>query len=79
MTLRVIAQVISALGVCAAVCTLYATKSTAQSTKEGQPQAASNASPLYGITIPVGYRDWRLISVKQLTGAEGKLKQLRAQ
>jgi hypothetical protein len=79
MTLRATAQVLGALGVCATitVCSLYATKSTAQSAKEGQPQAESNASPIYGITIPAGYRDWRLISVKQLTGA--KLKQLRAQ
>ena len=37
------------------------------------------AGPIYGITIPAGYRDWRLISVKQLTGGEGKFKQLRAQ
>ena len=35
------------------------------------------ASPIYGITIPAGYRDWHLISVKQLTGSS--LKQLRAQ
>jgi hypothetical protein len=81
MTLRAAGQVLGGLVVCAtiAVCTLYITKSTAQSAKEGQPQTESNASPIYGITIPAGYRDWRLISVKQLTGAEGKLKQLRAQ
>ena len=70
-----------AFGVCAAVAvgTLYVTESTPQSVNESQSQAGSNASPIYGITIPAGYRDWRLISVKQLTGAEGKLKQLRAQ
>ena len=81
MTLRATGQVLGALGVCATIiiCTLYVTKSTAQSTKEGQPQAESNASPIYGVTIPAEYRDWRLISVKQLTGAGGKLKQLRAQ
>jgi hypothetical protein len=60
------------------VCCLYVA-SKAQSTKEGQPQTESNASPIYGITIPAGYRDWRLIAVKRLTGAGGKLKQLRAQ
>jgi len=38
-----------------------------------------DAAPIYGVKIPRGYRDWRLISVKQLTGAGGKLKQLRAQ
>jgi Cytochrome P460 len=80
------AEAFFALGVCAiiGVCTLYVTKSTAQSAKEGQSLAESNASPIYGVTIPTGYRDWRLISVKrltgkQLTGAGGNLKQLRAQ
>ena len=79
MTLRATGQVLGALGVCAAitVCTLYVTNSTAQSAKEGQPQADRNASPIYGITIPAGYRDWRLISVGHLAG--GNLKQLRAQ
>ena len=41
-------------------------------------------SPIYGIKMPQGYRDWRVISVKQLTGkqltgVEGDLRQLRAQ
>ncbi|MGB6312527.1 MAG: cytochrome P460 family protein [Pseudolabrys sp.] len=81
MTLRDTGLVFGALGVFAtiAVCTLYVTKSTAQSGKEGQPQTESNASPIYGITIPDGYRDWRLISLNQLAGAGGKLKQVRAQ
>jgi hypothetical protein len=79
MTLRATGQVLGALAVCATVtvCILYVTKSTAQSAKEGQPQAESNASPIYGITIPAGYRDWRLISANHLAG--GKLKQVRAQ
>jgi hypothetical protein len=42
-------------------------------------QVAGEASPIYGVKIPAGYRDWRLISVKQLTGAGGKLMQLRAE
>ena len=47
-------------------------------------QSNGDAAPIYGIKIPDGYRDWRLISVKQLTGkqltgAGGELKQLRAQ
>ena len=42
-------------------------------------QSDGNAAPIYGIKLPQGYRDWRLISVKRLTGAGGKLKQLRAQ
>jgi hypothetical protein len=68
-------QVLGVLSVCATitVCTLYVTKSTAQNTKE------SNASPIYGITIPDGYRDWRLISVNHLADTGGKLKQVRAQ
>jgi cytochrome P460 len=39
--------------------------------------ADQQASPIYGVTIPAGYRDWRLISVGHLAG--GNLKQLRAQ
>ncbi len=58
-----------ALGCCAvvALCTLYVTRPTAQ----------SNASPIYGVTIPAGYRDWKLIAVNHLV--TGKLNQLRAQ
>jgi hypothetical protein len=46
--------------------------------------ADDESSPIFGIKIPAGYRDWRLISVKrltgkQLTGAGGELKQLRAE
>lgn len=41
-------------------------------------QSDAEAAPIYGIKLPQGYRDWHLISVKQLTGAGG-LKQLRAQ
>jgi hypothetical protein len=33
------------------------------------------ASPIYGVTIPPGYRDWKLISV---THEEGNFNQLRA-
>jgi hypothetical protein len=40
-------------------------------------EAEGEASPIYGVRIPVGYRDWRLISVAHLAG--GNLKQLRAQ
>jgi len=75
MTFRVTGQFLGALGLCATiiVCILYVTKSTAQNTKEG------NASPIYDITIPDGYRDWRLISVNHLADTGGKLKQVRAQ
>jgi cytochrome P460 len=42
-------------------------------------QSNGEAAPIYGVKTPAGYRDWHLISVKRLTGAEGKLKQLRAE
>jgi hypothetical protein len=42
-----------------------------------QEEAASvEASPIYGVIIPPGYRDWKLISV---THEEGAFDQLRAQ
>ena len=40
-------------------------------------QADGEAAPIYGIKIPPGFRDWRLISVNHLAG--GNLKQVRAQ
>ena len=36
------------------------------------------ASPIFGVTIPSGYRDWKLIAVDQLL-VPGKTDQLRAQ
>jgi hypothetical protein len=42
-------------------------------------QADGEAAPIYGIKIPSGYRDWRLISINHLAGAGGSLKQVRAQ
>jgi hypothetical protein len=47
-------------------------------------QSDGEAAPIYGIKIPDGYRDWHLITVKQLTGKQltgtgGELKQLRAE
>jgi hypothetical protein len=47
-------------------------------------QSNGDAAPIYGVKLPEGYRDWRLISVKrltgkQLTGTGGALKQLRAE
>ena len=61
---------------------LYVANSTAQSTKDAQSQGgtaanSSNASPIYGVTIPPGYRDWKLIAVDQLV--TDKVDQLRAQ
>ena len=40
-------------------------------------QSEGEAAPVYGIKIPSGYRDWRLISVNRLAG--GGVKQVRAQ
>jgi hypothetical protein len=40
--------------------------------------ADEEASPIYGVTIPPGYRDWKLIAVNHLLLA-GKGDQLRAQ
>jgi hypothetical protein len=60
-----------ALGSCAAIalCTLYVTRPTAQ----GRPQAdtvanASNVSPIYGVEIPAGYRQWALVNVAHEAG-----------
>src|SRR5262245_24911236 len=68
MALRTIERVFITLGACAVIAlfSLYVTKSTAQS---GQPQAEGNSSPIYGIAIPAGYREWRLISVNNLSAA----------
>jgi hypothetical protein len=41
-------------------------------------QSDEDSSPIYGVKIPAGYRDWQLISVNQLLFA-GKGEQLRAQ
>jgi hypothetical protein len=41
-------------------------------------QTDRDSSPIYGVQIPAGYRDWQLIAVKQLLFA-GKGEQLRAQ
>jgi hypothetical protein len=46
--------------------------------------ADDEGSPIYGVRIPTGYRDWHLISVAHLSGSSldgsgGNLRQLRAQ
>lgn len=40
-----------------------------------QPRQPAADAPVFGITLPAGYRDWRLISVGR---EEGKLDDLRA-
>ena len=47
-------------------------------TARASGRADEAASPIYGVTIPAGYRDWQLIAVNQLLFA-GKGEQLRAQ
>lgn len=61
------------------LCILYETESKAQSAPQDQTQAGTNASPIYGVKVPTGYRDWHLISVERLMEAGGKLKQFRAE
>ena len=75
---------LGAFGGCAAiaVCTVYFASSAAQTGKQSQSQAgtvsnSSNASPIYGVTIPPGYRDWKVIAVNHLV--TDKIDQLRAQ
>jgi hypothetical protein len=41
-------------------------------------QSDEESSPIYGVKIPAGYRDWQLIAVNQILLA-GKGNQLRAQ
>jgi hypothetical protein len=41
-------------------------------------QYEGDSSPIYGVKIPAGYRDWKVIAVNQLL-IPGKLDQLRAQ
>ena len=79
--LRVLKRALFVLATCTtiAVCIWYVSKFPAQSARNDQKQAENDTSPIYGIKIPAGYRDWRLISVKRLAGAGGKLMQLRAE
>src|SRR5271155_2169488 len=41
-------------------------------------QSDGDSSPIYGVKIPAGYRDWKVIAVANLL-VPGKLDQLRAQ
>src|SRR6202035_2335924 len=53
-----------------------ATAGVAVSLAHATGQASESASPIYGVAIPQGYRDWKLISVAH---EEGNFNQLRAQ
>jgi hypothetical protein len=82
LTMRTLAYCTGVVGCAAiAICALHAAKSSAHAGGVGQPDAgavSAHASPIYGVTIPTGYRDWKLIAVNQILLA-GKLDQLRAQ
>ncbi len=75
MKLHTSVPALAAVGVCAAtvVWSLNVTRSPAQET--GHAQTSGEASPIYGVTIPAGYREWPLINVAQ---EAGDLNDLRA-
>jgi len=50
----------------------------AHASGQSDGDSSPDSSPIYGVKIPAGYRDWQLIAVKQLHFA-GKGEQLRAQ
>lgn len=77
MTLHTAARALGAVGVCAAILVnaLYLTESGAQSATAGPPRAAgSEAAPIYGITIPEGYRDWVVVNVAHEAGELNDLR-----
>jgi len=58
------------------VVAVAAVASVVGSTATTSGSADNEAAPIFGVTIPPGYRDWQLISVTQ---EEGDFNQLRAQ
>jgi hypothetical protein len=68
-----IALLLLALATAASVAAL-----TARASGHADEEASPMASPIYGVTIPAGYRDWKLLAVDQLL-VPGKADQLRAQ
>jgi len=77
-------KLLGVFGICAgiALVTPFIEKSAAQTPRQGHPSEpivdSNNASPIYGVTIPAGYRDWKLLAVNDIVLA-GKGEQLRAQ
>jgi hypothetical protein len=67
---RIMIRIVLLLVVAATVTAAAASRVTSSG------RANEEASPIYGVTIPPGYRDWQLISV---THEEGDFNQLRAQ
>jgi Cytochrome P460 len=77
-------EVMRRIGQVAVAVAVTAVTGVAAYMESASGQSNGEAAPIYGVKIPDGYRDWRLISVKrltgkQLTGAGGELKQLRAE
>jgi hypothetical protein len=77
-------KVMRRIGLVAVAVAVTAVTGVAAYMESASGQSSGEAAPIYGVKIPDGYRDWRLISVKrltgkQLTGAGGQLKQLRAE
>jgi len=63
-------KITGALGGCAAIAVLTVYITNAAPTVD-------SASPIYGVTAPAGYRDWKVISIARLK--TDKVDQLRAQ
>jgi hypothetical protein len=77
-------NVMRRIGLVAVAVAVTAVTGVAAYMESASGQSNGEAAPIYGVKIPEGYRDWRLISVKQLTGkqltgAGGELRQLRAE
>ncbi len=66
--MRRVMAVLAALGIVAAAAAYFSPSFSAA-------ENTAAATPIYGITLPEGYRDWRLISVAH---EDGKLNDLRA-
>src|SRR5260370_12137103 len=61
----------------AALAGFLASRTSASSNPREQASPVE-ASPIYGVTIPPGYRHWKMIAAAQLL-VPGKIDQLRAQ
>jgi hypothetical protein len=77
-------KVMRRIGLVAVAVAVTAVTGVAAYMESASGQSNGEAAPIYGVKIPDGYRDWRVIAVKrltgkQLTGAGGGLKQLRAE
>jgi hypothetical protein len=70
--MRAVLKYVGALSICVALAAQPQAGSAADSSKAAN---SSKAAPIFGITIPPGYRDWRLISVAH---EEGNLNDIRA-